>query len=72
MIEGESGILNTSPPHFRPRYFPTKRLVEWPNGCKAYCYSSEKARQFTWPAASFLVGAMSLLHGCVFIVALKT
>lgn len=42
MVEGrESGILAMSPPWFRPRYEPSKRLLEWPNGCIAHTYSSE-------------------------------
>lgn len=42
MIEGrESGILALSPPWFRPSYEPSKRLLEWPNGCIAHTYSSE-------------------------------
>lgn len=41
MIEGESGILACSPPWFRPRYEPSKRLLTWPNGVIAHTYSAE-------------------------------
>lgn len=42
MIEGrESGILACAPPWFRPKYTPSLRLLEWPNGCIAHTYSSE-------------------------------
>lgn len=32
MIEGESGIMNISPPGFKPEYEPSKRRLTWPNG----------------------------------------
>ena len=35
MIEGESGILNCSPPWFMPDYEPSKKRVTWPNGAVA-------------------------------------
>jgi phage terminase large subunit-like protein len=42
MIEGDSGILRTAPAWFRPIYEPSKRRIEWPNGCIASCFSSEE------------------------------
>lgn len=45
MIEGESGILATSPPWFRPVYEPSKRRVTWPNGAIATTYSAEDPEQ---------------------------
>mgnify|MGYP005813764459 FL=1 len=45
MIEGESGILEKSPPGFRPHYEPSKRRLTWPNGCIATTYSSFKPDQ---------------------------
>lgn len=42
MIEGESGILATSPPGERPKWEPSKKLLTWPNGCKAQGYSAEE------------------------------
>lgn len=32
MIEGESGLLNISPPDFMPTYEPSKKQIRWPNG----------------------------------------
>lgn len=42
MVLGESGIIAVSPPWFRPRYYPSRSLVLWPNGFKAHLYSSEE------------------------------
>lgn len=43
MIEGdESGLLAVHPPSTRPEYFPSKRLLVWPNGAKGYVRSAEK------------------------------
>jgi phage terminase large subunit-like protein len=42
MVEGESGILATSPPGQRPEWEPSKKLLTWPNGCKAQGYSAEE------------------------------
>jgi phage terminase large subunit-like protein len=41
MINGESGVLASSPPDFRPIYTPSKRLLTWPNKSEAHVYSSE-------------------------------
>ena len=42
MIEGESGILNCSPPWFYPEYEPSKKRLTWPNGAIANIfYGSE-------------------------------
>ena len=42
MVLGESGILAMSPPWFRPKYYPSKSLVKWPNGFEAHMYSAEE------------------------------
>lgn len=42
MIEGESGLLAIHPRHERPKYFPSKRLLVWPNGARAICLSSDE------------------------------
>jgi phage terminase large subunit-like protein len=39
---GPSAILRVSPPWFRPAYFPSKRLLLWPNGAHATVFSGEK------------------------------
>jgi phage terminase large subunit-like protein len=49
MIEGESGILTVAPPHLRPEYIPSKRLLRWANGARALCFSAEKPRQLRGP-----------------------
>lgn len=42
MVEGESGILNCSPPWDRPTYEPSKRKLTWSNGAVALLYSAEE------------------------------
>lgn len=49
MIEGESGILASSPPWNMPRYEPSKRKVTWPNGSFALCFSAEEPRRLRGP-----------------------
>lgn len=41
MIEGKSGILSVHPPFAAPRYYPSRNMVLWPNGARAYGFSSE-------------------------------
>ena len=41
MANGESGVVRSSPPDFRPTYIPSQRLIKWPNGSEARIYSSE-------------------------------
>ncbi len=42
MVLGESGIVAVSRPWFRPRYFPSRSLVVWPNGSRAHLYSADE------------------------------
>lgn len=49
MIEGESGILQISPPWFRPEWKPSKRRLRWPNGAIAITYSAEKPERLRGP-----------------------
>ena len=49
MIEGASGILQVSPPDEKPTWLPSRRLLIWPNGAKARCYSSEDPNQLRGP-----------------------
>ncbi len=49
MIEGESGILNTSPPWHMPTYEPSKRKLTWPNGARALTFSSHEPDQLRGP-----------------------
>lgn len=56
MIRGESGILACSPPWFRPKYVPSKRLLTWPNGSIATTYTAEKPDQLRGPQHHFAWG----------------
>lgn len=49
MIEGESGILAVSHPHFRPVYQPSKRRLTWPNGAQGFAYSAEEPDRLRGP-----------------------
>lgn len=49
MVEGESGILPSSPLWFRPKYEPSKRRVTWPNGTIATTYSGDAPEQLRGP-----------------------
>lgn len=42
IVNGDSGILATSPPDFRPRYVKSDRKLIWPNGATALLFSSEE------------------------------
>ncbi len=49
MVEGESGILRTSPPWFRPTYYPSKTCLVWPNGSIANLFSGDDPDQLRGP-----------------------
>lgn len=49
MVEGESGILATAHPKFRPHYYPSKRKLVWPNGAEAHTYSAEEPERLRGP-----------------------
>lgn len=49
MVEGESGLLAISAPHFRPQYQPSKRRVVWPNGAVATTFSGDAPDQLRGP-----------------------
>lgn len=56
LVQGESGIINISPPGERPLYEPSKRLLTWPNGTTALLFTSEapdqlRGPQFDWAIA---------------------
>jgi hypothetical protein len=42
VVGGPSGLLAIAPPWNRPRFFPSRRAVIWPNGAKAICLSGEE------------------------------
>lgn len=49
MVEGESGILATAPPWFRPKYEPSKRRLTWPNGAIATVFSADEPDRLRGP-----------------------
>lgn len=49
MVEGESGLIQTSPPWCRPLFEPSKRRVVWPNGAQATIYSGHEPDQLRGP-----------------------
>ena len=49
MVEGESGVLATSPPWFRPEWEPSKRKLTWPNGALALAFTAEEPRELRGP-----------------------
>jgi predicted phage terminase large subunit-like protein len=52
MVDGESGILASSPPDFRPEYEPSKRRLTWPNGAIATTFSSDAPSALRGPQFS--------------------
>lgn len=42
VVEGESGIINISPPSERPHYEPSKRRLTWPNGNMATLFTADE------------------------------
>lgn len=41
IVTGESGILNSFPPHIKPKYEPSKRKLTFPNGAVAFTFSAD-------------------------------
>jgi phage terminase large subunit-like protein len=54
MVEGESGILEISPPWAYPKYEPSKRRLTWPNGATATTYSGDEPDQLRGPQHDFI------------------
>lgn len=46
MLEGESGLIEISPPWNKPVYVANKSQVNWPTGAKALCITAEKPDRF--------------------------
>ncbi len=42
MIEGESGILAICPRSERPQYIASRRLLEWPSGCRSLIFTADE------------------------------
>lgn len=49
MVQGPSGLIAVSPPWNRPAYEPSKRLVSWPSGARALCFSAEEPERLRGP-----------------------
>ena len=49
MVEGVSGLLAVHPRNERPRYEPTRRRLEWPNGAIAQGFSAEDPESLRGP-----------------------
>ena len=49
IVEGESGIMNVSPPSERPHYEPSKRRLTWPNGNTATCFTADEPDSLRGP-----------------------
>jgi len=49
IVEGDSGIMASSPPDFRPIYKPSIRSLEWPNGAIATTYNATEPDQLRGP-----------------------
>lgn len=49
VVGGESGIVATSKPWFRPKWEPSKRLLTWPNGAVALTFSADEPDQLRGP-----------------------
>jgi phage terminase large subunit-like protein len=49
MVEGESGLLNITPPELRPSYQPSRRRIVWPGGAMAFLYSAEQPERLRGP-----------------------
>lgn len=49
MVEGESGILHTSPQAERPLWTVSRRRLEWPNGAVAQVFSADEPESLRGP-----------------------
>jgi phage terminase large subunit-like protein len=52
MVEGESGIIASSPPHRRPRFEASLRRLSWENGAQAFIYSAAEPESLRGPQHS--------------------
>lgn len=52
MVEGESGLMAVSPPGRRPRFEPSLRRLQWPNGAQATLYSAGEPESLRGPQHS--------------------
>ena len=52
-IEGPSGFLNIGPKDWRPTHEPSKKILVWPNGCRALLFSAEDPESTRGASGSF-------------------
>ncbi len=49
MVRGESGIIACSPPDRRPEWNESRRMLIWPNGAQATCFSAASPEKLRGP-----------------------
>src|SRR3954454_7025642 len=49
MVEGESGLLRTSPREQRPEWIPTRKRLQWPNGAVGQVFSADDPQSLRGP-----------------------
>ena len=49
MVMGDSGILSCCPPDRRPTWIATRRILVWPNGAEAQCFSAHDPEALRGP-----------------------
>ncbi|MEP0189155.1 MAG: terminase family protein [Erythrobacter sp.] len=52
MVEGESGIVASTPPERRPRFEPSLKRLRWPNGAQAQLFSASDPEALRGPQHS--------------------
>jgi len=55
LIKGPAGIIKCSPPWFMPRWRPSERVLIWPNGSTALCFSADEPDQLRGPQCHKLI-----------------
>ncbi|MEM7523764.1 MAG: terminase family protein [Pseudomonadota bacterium] len=49
MVKGESGLIACSPPDRKPVWHEGRRMLVWPNGAEAVCYSAASPEKLRGP-----------------------
>jgi phage terminase large subunit-like protein len=58
IVEGESGIINVSPPSEKPHYEPSKRRLTWPNGNTATLFTADEPDGLRGPQFRLDIGTL--------------
>lgn len=53
LVEGESGIMNVSPPSEKPHYEPSKRRLTWQNGNTATLFTADEPDSLRGPQCHY-------------------